>query len=619
MNKIEQEIDNISEKMEKSVKAEETTRALLMKTVLELGPTGLKKALPTLSQDQKELLKSIMSDMKKIKDTQSLEPDVNTTPMGDAKYNSDERQRYDARDEELVTEAEKRRQMSHRNQGGNPIEGWEGQIIKADEMSEKQDAHEKAEDKELKKIKASEKKLEEGQEKVEKGADGGGDYGVDGDNMMKNLKKDMKVGKEMELCKKDHEHGPECMVDENAEKKALAKANVSKMMKRMQERKMEKSVCISALAKNLGATQESVAKAWDAIAKSEKYKYDDGTVGENISEGEQSDVPELMKKDVAGAVHDEASPEVPAYHDKAAKKAKAEKPMSGKEKEEADEMTREVPETMSSHKDMKKSYFHQEDEVYASRKNPLLTKSLTYSVDKFIEESEVATKNVLAKSTFMYLPEEETLAKAMKREVVAGNPGQLEMDESSFGPEEASEQSRLPEWMDHKHDAKHLKECEEVHAPVDEMMKSHYPDDLSKAYIGFKNLAGKLRAKGKVGNPDAVAAAIGRKKYGKAKFNEAAHAGHKMGSAPKKFKKSDINDMIENKEDMDDLSHEAKKAPAEKMKEAKKIKMAKSFSDVEMESLFAFELEKAKKVADEKAEKEEAAKKKKELKKDWMY
>lgn len=52
-------------------------------------------------------------------------------------------------------------------------------------------------------------------------------------------------------------------------------------------------------------------------------------------------------------------------------------------------------------------------------------------------------------------------------------------------------------------------------------------------YTGFKKLAGSLE--GKVRNPGAVAASIGRKKYGKAKFQKAAAEGKKMkGMKPKK-------------------------------------------------------------------------------------
>jgi hypothetical protein len=48
------------------------------------------------------------------------------------------------------------------------------------------------------------------------------------------------------------------------------------------------------------------------------------------------------------------------------------------------------------------------------------------------------------------------------------------------------------------------------------------------AYIGFKALEEKLS--GKVSNPGAVAASIGRKKYGAKKFQKAAAAGRKLGS-----------------------------------------------------------------------------------------
>ncbi len=46
------------------------------------------------------------------------------------------------------------------------------------------------------------------------------------------------------------------------------------------------------------------------------------------------------------------------------------------------------------------------------------------------------------------------------------------------------------------------------------------------AYEGFKKLKGML--KGHVDNPGAVAASIGRKKYGKKKFQEHAASGKSM-------------------------------------------------------------------------------------------
>lgn len=45
-------------------------------------------------------------------------------------------------------------------------------------------------------------------------------------------------------------------------------------------------------------------------------------------------------------------------------------------------------------------------------------------------------------------------------------------------------------------------------------------------YMGFKKLEHSLE--GKVRNPGAVAASIGRKKYGKARFQHAAATGHSL-------------------------------------------------------------------------------------------
>ena len=53
------------------------------------------------------------------------------------------------------------------------------------------------------------------------------------------------------------------------------------------------------------------------------------------------------------------------------------------------------------------------------------------------------------------------------------------------------------------------------------------------AYVGFSKLKSEIAAKGGVRNPGAVAAAIGRKKYGKKKFQSAAAKGVKMrGMSP---------------------------------------------------------------------------------------
>ena len=48
------------------------------------------------------------------------------------------------------------------------------------------------------------------------------------------------------------------------------------------------------------------------------------------------------------------------------------------------------------------------------------------------------------------------------------------------------------------------------------------------AYVGFAKLRNKIAAKGDVRDPGAVAASIGRKKYGKAKFQSYAAKGKTM-------------------------------------------------------------------------------------------
>lgn len=48
-------------------------------------------------------------------------------------------------------------------------------------------------------------------------------------------------------------------------------------------------------------------------------------------------------------------------------------------------------------------------------------------------------------------------------------------------------------------------------------------------YVGFSKLQGQLAKKPGITNPGALAAKIGRAKYGKKKFQAAAAAGKKLG------------------------------------------------------------------------------------------
>jgi len=51
------------------------------------------------------------------------------------------------------------------------------------------------------------------------------------------------------------------------------------------------------------------------------------------------------------------------------------------------------------------------------------------------------------------------------------------------------------------------------------------------AYLGFQKLKGELADKPGIKNPGAVAASIGRKKYGASKFNKAAASGRSLRGA----------------------------------------------------------------------------------------
>ena len=70
-------------------------------------------------------------------------------------------------------------------------------------------------------------------------------------------------------------------------------------------------------------------------------------------------------------------------------------------------------------------------------------------------------------------------------------------------------------------------ESVEPRGSITEAVKS-----LEEKYMGFKKVAAAAK-KGGAENPEAVAASIGRKKYGKAKFQKAAAAGKKLGEAAK--------------------------------------------------------------------------------------
>jgi hypothetical protein len=68
---------------------------------------------------------------------------------------------------------------------------------------------------------------------------------------------------------------------------------------------------------------------------------------------------------------------------------------------------------------------------------------------------------------------------------------------------------------------------------------------LNEKYQGFKKTVGALKKQGGIENPEGLAASIGRKKYGKEKFQKAAAAGKKLGEELYKTNEGDYNeDML---------------------------------------------------------------------------
>lgn len=124
---IEEQIEQMADQMEKST---QDPSEAIKETIKELGAEGLKKAMPSLSDEQKELLKSVIEDMNKaVEMDDSYAADRKREDIQDTKYDTEFAD--DDKDEELVKP--EAAQVSH--QGGSKAEGespWEGQVIKSE-------------------------------------------------------------------------------------------------------------------------------------------------------------------------------------------------------------------------------------------------------------------------------------------------------------------------------------------------------------------------------------------------------------------------------------------------------------------------------------------------------
>jgi len=84
--------------------------------------------------------------------------------------------------------------------------------------------------------------------------------------------------------------------------------------------------------------------------------------------------------------------------------------------------------------------------------------------------------------------------------------------------------------------------------------------NLEEKYMGFKKTVAAVKKGGSAEDPEAVAAAIGRKKYGKEKFQKAAAAGKKLGEAAK----PDYIDLDKDGDKKESMKKAAKDAKAKK-------------------------------------------------------
>jgi len=96
--------------------------------------------------------------------------------------------------------------------------------------------------------------------------------------------------------------------------------------------------------------------------------------------------------------------------------------------------------------------------------------------------------------------------------------------------------------------------------------------NLEEKYMGFKKTVAAIAKGGSAEDPEAVAAAIGRKKYGKKKFQKAAAAGKKLGEEAKPDF-LDLDDDGDTDEPMKDAAKDAEPAKTDKSKAEKRKRL----------------------------------------------
>lgn len=659
MSDIAHEMEEMADKMEKSVKSREFGVELIKSTVLKLGPEGLKKAAANLNEKQKELLLEVLEDMKKSAG-KTLEPKSDSTPAGDEKYN-EEKEHQTEHDEELAEEAKKRKMMEHRNQGGSGEDGaWEGQVVKsagpikdfvAEEAKEKE--HSPKAIKELKQFDKEEG--EEDEHKVEKSKE---------EN--KECEKEDKEVKKLPMMKSEDE-----------------KKDVEKCSDGM---KLEKKQGVPEGADP--ATHERCVKDVKAEGhdKSSAFAICNASgAGMKKADDAAPEAPD-MEKGGSGSGRKPMAPGLAGVESVKNLKAREEEGKKIQEKFEQKEPAMSLEDKKKVAKGNLKKMMErmQERKMEKAQCIAVLAKSLEVSEEKLGQvwdalaksdvlpekgnpegnQSSVPSQMKGEPSAGVHDPEDPSVpkykdksAKKVEKEEPAGGkahqladegeqpPKPLKKSDSYFYEEEEvylaksgnpfAVRSIKPNAV---YNVDEFIEAEML-SKKDRLSKSTFDYDnegeaLEKGYMGFKKLEHKIEGEGKSKeSADAIAAAVGRKKYGKGEFQHAAAEGHKMNksddpteadvveaNAKKKAdaKKEDAQEVrqiktdeklsrIEGKEgpkmpfvkslqkswaeefivkslDMD--MDQAEVAQANRTAEASGSFLVKSFSDEEMESLF---------------------------------
>ena len=102
------------------------------------------------------------------------------------------------------------------------------------------------------------------------------------------------------------------------------------------------------------------------------------------------------------------------------------------------------------------------------------------------------------------------------------------------------------------------------------LLESTMEQVMQEKYMGFKKTVGALKKQGGIEDPEALAASIGRKKYGKKAFQKAAAAGKKMGESAPHPKELEMDAKVRSMQ-IQNRADAVEKRRAEKAKEPQNV------------------------------------------------